>query len=96
MSSTHRTVVIINQRGLHARAASKFASLANKFQADITVSKGNLTVSGCSIMGLMMLAAGIGSKIKLSADGKDADAALNAICKLINDRFQEDEPFGSQ
>ncbi|MBM08388.1 MAG: HPr family phosphocarrier protein [Magnetovibrio sp.] len=90
MSTAHRTVVIINQRGLHARAASKLASLASKFQAQITVSRGNQTVSGCSIMGLMMLAAGIGSKIKLSADGRDADAALNAICGLINDRFQED------
>jgi len=96
VSTAHRTVVIINKRGLHARAASKFAALANKFQANISVSKGNQTVSGSSIMGLMMLAAGIGSKIELSADGKDADTALKAICELINDRFQEDEPFGSQ
>ena len=90
MSIVNRTVIIANQRGLHARAASKFASLANTFQADITVSKGTQTVSGCSIMGLMMLAAGIGSKLELSADGTDAEAALNAICKLINERFQED------
>ena len=90
MSTAHRTVIIANQRGLHARAASKIATLASKFQADITVSKGAQTVSGCSIMGLMMLAAGIGSKIELSARGLDADAALNAICKLINERFQED------
>ena len=90
MSTAHRTVVIINQRGLHARAASKFAALASKFQADVIVSKGNQSVSGCSIMGLMMLAASIGSKIELSAHGHDADAALNAICKLIDERFQED------
>ena len=90
MSSAHRTAVITNQRGLHARAASKFAALASKFQADIIVSKGSQSVSGCSIMGLMMLAASIGSKIELSAHGQDADVALNAICKLINERFQED------
>ena len=90
MSKTHRTAIIINQRGLHARAASKFATLASEFNADITVSKGAQTVSGCSIMGLMMLAAGIGSKIELSASGLDAEAALNAICKLINERFRED------
>ena len=94
MSSAHRTAVIVNKRGLHARAASKFASLANKFQADIFVSRGNQTVSGCSIMGLMMLAAGIGSEIELSANGRDAEIALNAICELINDHFQEDDPFG--
>ena len=90
MSSAHRTAVITNKRGLHARAASKFAALASKFQADVIVSKGNQSVSGCSIMGLMMLAASIGSKIELSAHGQDADVALNAICKLINERFQED------
>jgi len=90
VSSAHRTAVITNQRGLHARAASKFAALASKFQADIIVSKGNQSVSGCSIMGLMMLAANIGSKIELSAHGQDADVALNAVCKLINERFQED------
>ncbi len=90
MNSAHRTAVITNQRGLHARAASKFASLASKFQADIIVSKGSQSVSGCSIMGLMMLAASIGSKIELNAHGQDADVALNAICKLINERFQED------
>ena len=90
MSSAHRTAVITNQRGLHARAASKIAALASKFQADIIVSKGSQSVSGCSILGLMMLAASIGSKIELSAHGQDADVALNAICKLINERFQED------
>ena len=90
MSSARRSAIITNQRGLHARAASKFATLANEFQSDITVSKGSQSVSGCSIMGLMMLAAGVGSKIELSARGPDATAALTAICKLINERFQED------
>ena len=90
MSSAHRTAVITNQRGLHARAAAKFAALAGEFDADISVSKGGQTVSARSIMGLMVLAAGIGSEIQLSADGSDATAALNAICKLISDGFQED------
>lgn len=90
MSSAERTAEIVNQRGLHARAAAKFAALAGEFEAEISVSKGGQTVSGRSIMGLMMLAAGIGSEVTLSAKGPDAEAALDAICKLIADRFQED------
>ena len=90
MTSAGRTATIVNQRGLHARAAAKFAALAGEFDADISVSKDGHTVSARSIMGLMMLAAGIGSEIQLSADGSDATAALNAICKLISDGFQED------
>ena len=90
MTIAGRTATIVNQRGLHARAAAKFAALAGEFDADISVSKGGQTVSAGSIMGLMMLTAGIGSKIQLSADGSDATAALDAICKLISDRFQEE------
>lgn len=90
MSSAERTAEIVNQRGLHARAAAKFATLAGEFEAEISVSKGGQTVSGRSIMGLMMLAAGIGSEVTLSAKGPDAEAALDAICELIADRFQED------
>ena len=90
MSSSSRTATIVNQRGLHARAAAKFAALASEFDANISVSKDGQTVSARSIMGLMMLAAGIGSEIQLSADGSDATLALDAICNLISDRFQED------
>ena len=90
MTIAGRTATIVNQRGLHARAAAKFAALAGEFDADVSVSKGSQTVSARSIMGLMVLAAGIGSKIQLSADGSDATAALDAICKLISDGFQED------
>ncbi|MEK9751831.1 MAG: HPr family phosphocarrier protein [Rhodospirillaceae bacterium] len=90
MSSAERTAEIVNQRGLHARAAAKFATLAGTFEANITVSKGGQTVSGRSIMGLMMLAAGIGSEVTLTAEGPDAGAALDAICQLIAERFQED------
>jgi phosphocarrier protein HPr len=90
VSSAERTAEIVNQRGLHARAAAKFATLAGTFEANITVSKGGQTVSGRSIMGLMMLAAGIGSEVTLTAEGPDAEAALDAICQLIAERFQED------
>ena len=90
MSQAERTAAIINQRGLHARAAAKVAALAGTFGAEITVSKGGQTVSGRSIMGLMMLAAGTGSEVSLSAVGTDAEAALDAVCKLIAERFQED------
>ena len=68
-------VVIGNQRGLHARAAAKFVRVVEGFQADIMVTKESISVSGRSIMGLMMLAAGPGSKISIKATGKDAKAA---------------------
>ncbi len=85
-----RTALIKNQRGLHARAAAKFAKVAGEFEADITVSRSGQTVSGRSIMGLMMLAAAAGSEIDLTASGEDAETALDAICALINAKFDED------
>ncbi len=85
-----RTALIKNQRGLHARAAAKLAKVAGEFEADITVSRSGQTVSGRSIMGLMMLAAAAGSDIDLTASGEDAEAALNAICALIDAKFDED------
>jgi len=85
-----RTATIRNQRGLHARAAAKFVQLAGQYDAEITVTKGGQSVSGSSIMGLMMLAAGPGTEITLAADGADADNALDAICALIEDKFEED------
>lgn len=81
---------ITNQRGLHARAASKFVALAETFEADIRVTKGGQTVSGRSILGLMMLAAGPGCSVTLEADGPDADAAIEAIANLIADKFGEE------
>ena len=90
MTSAGRTATIVNQRGLHARAAAKFVHLAGGFESEITVMRGGQSVSGSSIMGLMMLAAGPGTEIQLSATGGDAKAALDAICALIEDRFQED------
>ncbi len=79
-----------NQRGLHARAAAKFAKLAGGFDATVSVSKGEQTVSGLSIMGLMMLAAAQGSNIEINITGRQAKQALDALCLLIEVNFDED------
>ena len=71
-------LTITNQRGLHARAAAKFVKLAGQFDAEVTVSKDGQSVSGLSIMGLMMLAAAAGDSIDVSTEGVDADAAMAA------------------
>ena len=89
-SPTERTLTIRNQRGLHARAAAKFVKLAAEYDADITVSKDGQSVSGGSIMGLMMLAAGIGSTIDVSITGVDCETAMDAIAALIDDKFGEE------
>ena len=88
--SFSRTAVIKNQRGLHARAAAKFVKVAGDFEAEIIVSRSGQSVSGRSIMGLMMLAAATGSEIRLDAEGMDAEMALDAICALIDAKFDED------
>jgi phosphocarrier protein len=85
-----RVVTILNQRGLHARAAAKFVKLADQFAAEVTVVKGDMSVSGRSIMGLMMLAAAPGTDIELRARGRDAAAALAAIVDLVVRKFDED------
>jgi phosphocarrier protein HPr len=85
-----RTVTIANARGLHARAAAKFVKLAESFEAEITVRRDSVAVSGRSIMGLMMLAAGPGCALELSARGADARAALAALARLIEAGFDED------
>lgn len=86
-----RDLPIVNRRGLHARASAKFVQLAETFNATITVSKDQNTVGGTSIMGLMMLAAGIGSSIRVAADGPEAGKAIEAIARLVADRFGEEE-----
>lgn len=88
--SLKRTVEIVNERGLHARASAKFVKLAAGFDAQIQVSRDGSTVDARSIMGLMMLAAGIGSTIEISAEGAEAEAALDALCALVANRFDED------
>lgn len=89
-SAVERDLTIVNQRGLHARAAAKFVKLADRFVAEIAVTKGDMTVSGRSIMGLMMLAAAPGCSIHVAANGADACEALDAIAKLVDDKFDED------
>lgn len=81
---------IINQKGLHARAAAKFVKLAGGFDAHITVSRNGEEVLGTSIMGLMMLAASLGSEITIRACGKERDQALQALLDLIGRKFDEE------
>jgi len=82
---------IVNRLGLHARAAAKLTHVASGFQAEIWISRSGRRVNAKSIMGVMMLAAGKGSKVMLEAEGGDADAALAALTKLIADKFGEGE-----
>jgi phosphotransferase system HPr (HPr) family protein len=81
---------ILNKLGIHARPAAQFVKTANRFQADIFVEKDGEEVDGKSIMGLMMLAAGHGSIIGVSAEGPDADPALEALGELIARKFEEE------
>jgi phosphocarrier protein HPr len=87
---TSRTVEIINERGLHARASAKFVKMASGFDAEVTVSREGSSVDARSIMGLMMLAAGIGSTIDITAEGPEAHAAVEALCELVENRFDEE------
>jgi len=84
------TVPITNKKGLHARASAKFVTLASTFDAEVTVTHDGTSVTGTSIMGLMMLAAGIGEEIEISATGQDAAAAVAKLSGLVLDRFGED------
>ena len=84
------TMMIVNVRGLHARAAAKFAQVASGFDAEINVSRAGQTVSGRSIMGLMLLAAAMGCEVDLEVSGSDADQAMKAICDLIEGKFGEE------
>lgn len=85
-----RTVTIVNKRGLHARAAARFVKLAARFGADISVVKDGTEVSGLSIMGLMMLAAGPGTELEIRAQGPDAEEAVEALDALVANRFDEE------
>jgi phosphocarrier protein len=85
-----RELPIINKRGLHARASAKFVQMVERFEADVWVTKGSETVGGTSIMGLMMLSAGPGTSIIVSAAGPEAQAALDAITELVAAKFNEE------
>lgn len=81
----------MNMRGLHARAAAKFVKLAGTFSCEVWVEAGDDTVNGKSIMGLMMLAAGKGTKILVAAEGEDAEQALEQLGQLVGSGFEEEE-----
>ncbi|MEQ8349074.1 MAG: HPr family phosphocarrier protein [Sneathiellaceae bacterium] len=84
-----RTLTILNERGLHARAAAKFAQCAGRFEAAITVSRGPHSVDGTSIMGLMMLGAARGLEVVVEVAGPDAEAAMQALTDLVDGHFGE-------
>jgi phosphocarrier protein len=88
-TTARRIVTICNRRGLHARAAARFVKLAWQFDVEVTVAKNGTSVSGRSIMGLMMLAAGPGTSLELRATGSDAEPAVAALAALIAGGFDE-------
>ena len=90
MTALRRDVRIVNQRGLHARASAKFVNMASGLDATIEVEKDGHKVCGTSIMGLMMLGAGIGDSITLHVDGPGAAAALDQLAELVESKFGED------
>ncbi len=90
MSELTRTAEIRNSKGLHARAAAKFCKTAGQFDAEVRVIRGENNVSGKSIMGLMMLAAAIGCSIEIRSSGPDAQQALDALCTLVANKFDEE------
>jgi phosphocarrier protein HPr len=85
-----KEIAIVNRLGLHARPAAMFVRIASRYRAEIWVSKEGEEVNGKSIMGLMMLAAGQGSKLRIRAEGPDADKAVEELEGLINAKFNED------
>jgi len=90
-SSMSRVLKIINKRGLHARASARFVQVTEDFDAEVRVSRDGTTVGGTSIMGLMLLAASLGSTIHVEASGTEAEAVLDALDELVSTKFGEDE-----
>jgi phosphocarrier protein HPr len=86
-----RVLEICNKKGLHARASAKFVQTVERFDADVRVTRGQETVGGTSIMGLMMLAAGPGTSITVEATGAEAAEAIEALASLVAGRFTEGE-----
>jgi phosphocarrier protein len=85
-----KQLTVINKLGIHARPAALFVKVAGKFESHINVEKDGETINGKSIMGLMMLAAAQGSKLTISAEGRDAEAALKALEELFQQKFNEE------
>ncbi|WP_448664286.1 HPr family phosphocarrier protein [Sphingomonas sp. CJ20] len=90
MSRSARTVTIVNRRGLHARASMAFVTLASNQPCELTVEKDGSSASGTSILDLMMLGAAKGDSITISAEGDDAEAAVQALAELVEARFGEE------
>ena len=90
MAAVNAELAIINQRGLHARASAKFVKCAEGFDANIQVTRDGQTVPATSIMGLMMLAAAMGTSISVEASGPEADKAIEALSALVASKFDED------
>jgi phosphocarrier protein HPr len=88
---TTRTCLIVNRKGLHARATAKFVHCVEGFDAEVEVSRGGETVGGLSIMGILTLGAGPGTTVTISATGPQGAEAVDALAHLIADRFGEDE-----
>jgi len=86
-----RVLEIVNKKGLHARASAKFVQTVERFDATVRVTRGNETVGGTSIMGLMMLGAATGTKITVEATGSEAAAAVDAVTKLVASGFGEED-----
>ena len=86
-----RVMNIVNEKGLHARASAKFVQLVEKYDAKVQVSRAGETVGGDSIMGLMMLAAGIGTSISVTASGAQAAEVMSALHDLVSNKFGEEE-----
>jgi phosphocarrier protein len=86
-----RVLPIVNRKGLHARASAKFVQTVDRFESDVTVTRCGETVGGTSIMGLLTLAAAQGTSITVTARGSDAEPCLEAIERLLAERFGEDE-----
>jgi phosphocarrier protein HPr len=87
---TTRTVTVVNQLGMHARAAAKFVHLATRFSAQVRVARDEREMDGKSIMGILLLAAARGTTIRISADGTDEDGAVAALAGLVESGFGEE------
>ena len=84
-----RQVTVVNTLGLHARAAARFVNLAGKYESQIRVGRGSRTVDGKSILGLLLLGAARGSELAIEAEGADEAEALNALCALVEQGFED-------
>jgi phosphocarrier protein HPr len=89
--AVRRVLEIVNKKGLHARASAKFVQTVEKFDANVTVTRGSETVGGTSIMGLMMLSAATGTEITVEARGKQAGEVMDAIAELVTNGFGEED-----